>query len=198
MINKILYPSDWYDWLLIYVLIGLLGLLVLGVNAFRTRPSSFEKSIMSSLGKKRAFKDVIQDWFVYAVAAVFVVIGWPGFLVWLGLEKKRKLRNDAWYALPDFNAAPEFLIKQVEITDVEAGNIIYDPIGETPSTPFGHLNKAWELFKSKKPEGSELQLFLIPKGSKIGKYKTEADSEIKGYAWVLKGNIAEEFVYEEG
>ena len=153
---------------------------------------------MSSLGKKRAFKDVIQDWFVYAVAAVFVVIGWPGFLVWLGLEKKRKLRNDAWYALPDFNAAPEFLIKQVEITDVEAGNIIYDPIGETPSTPFGHLNKAWELFKSKKPEGSELHTFLIPKGSKTGKYKTKIDSEIKGYAWVLKGQIAEEFVAVEG
>lgn len=198
MIDKILHTSDWHDWLLVYVLIGLLGLVVLGINALRTKPSSFEKTIMSSLGKKRTLKDVIQDWFVYAVAAVCVVIGWPGFLIWLALEKKREAKNNAWYALPDFTAAPEFLIKKMEIEAAESENIIYDPIGETPSTPFGHLNKAWEIFKSKKPEGSELQLFRIPKGSKIGKYKTEADAEIKGYAWVAKGKVAEEFIAEEG
>ena len=153
---------------------------------------------MSSLGKKRVLKDVIQDWLIYAVAAICVVIGWPGFLIWLAFEKKREAKNEAWYNLPDFSAAPEFLIRKTEISETESQSIVYDPIGETPSTPFGHLNKAWEIFKSKKPEGSELQFFLIPKGSKIGKYRTEADSDIKGYAWVLKGSIAEEFIYEEG
>ena len=198
MINRILHPSDWHDWSLIYIVTGLCGLALLGIKALRSTPSPFEKSITSTLGKKRVIKDVIEDWFIYAVAAACVVICWPGFIVWLALEKRREARNDAWYALPDFNAAPEFLIKQVEIAAVESENIIYDPIGETPSTPFGHLNKAWEIFKSKKPEGSKLQLFLIPKGSKIGKYKAEADADIKGYTWVLKGKITEEFVAEEG
>ena len=153
---------------------------------------------MSSLGRKRTLKDVIQDWFVYAVAAVCVVIGWPGFLVWLALEKKREAKNNDWYALPDFTAAPEFFIKEVKVSEVELENVIYDPLGQTAKTPFGHLNKAWEIFKSKKPMGSELQLFQIPKGSKIGKFKTEAESEIKGYAWVLNEKVAEEFISEEG
>ena len=198
MTYNLVHPTSWIHWLLIYCCIGVIGLLILGLKALNEAPSSFAKTITATLGHKKTSKEILQDWFVYAVAATCVVIGWPGFLVWLALEKRREAKNDAWYALPDFNAASEFLIKQVEIAAVESENVIYDPIGGTPSAPFGHLNRAWEIFKSKKPEGSELQLFLIPKGSKIGKYKTTADSEIKGYAWVLKGNIAEEFVYEEG
>ena len=198
MIDNLIHPTTWVHWLILYLCVGGLGLVVLGLRALRTPPSSFAKTISAALGHKKTVLEVAQDWFVYLIAASCVIIGWPGFLIWLAFEKKREAKNEAWYNLPDFSAAPEFLIKQAEITEVESENIIFDPIGETPSTPFGHLNKAWEIFKSKKPEGSELQLFQIPKGSKIGKYKTEADSDIKGYAWVLKGKIAEEFVADEG
>ncbi len=198
MIYNLLHPINWTDWLAIYCCIGLIGLILLALKALCDTPSSFAKTITATLGYKKTFIEVLQDWFVYAVAAICVVIGWPGFLVWLVLEKKREARNDAWYALPDFTAAPEFLVKQMEITEVESENFIYDPIGETPSVPFGHLNRAWEIFKSKKSEGSELQFFQISKGSRIGKYKTEAESEIKGYAWILNGKVVAEFVAEEG
>ena len=197
MIDNLIHPTSWVHWLILYLCVGGLGLVILGLRALQIPPSSFAKTISAALGHKKTVIEVAQDWFVYLIAASCVVIGWPGFLIWLVFEKEREAKNEAWYNLPDFSAAPEFLIKKAEISEAESQSIVYDPIGETPNTPFGHLNKAWEIFKNKKPEGSELQLFLIPKGSKTGKYKTEADSEIKGYAWVLRGIIAEEFVYEE-
>ena len=198
MIYNLVHPTSWIHWLIIYCCIGLIGLVILGLKALCDTPPSFAKTITATLGHKKTFIEVLQDWFVFAVAAICVMIGWPGFLVWLVFEKKREARNDAWYALPDFTASPEFLVKEMEITKVESENFIYDPIGETPRIPFGHLNKAWEIFKSNKPENSELQFFQIPKGSKVGKYKTEAESEIKGYAWVLNRKISAEFVTEEG
>ena len=198
MIYNLVHPTSWIHWLIIYCCIGLIGLVILGLKALCDTPPSFAKTITSTLGHKKTFIEVLQDWFVFAVAAICVMIGWPGFLVWLVFEKKREARNDAWYALPDFTASPEFLVKEMEITKVESENFIYDPIGETPRIPFGHLNIAWEIFKSNKPENSELQFFQIPKGSKVGKYKTEAESEIKGYAWVLNRKISAEFVTEEG
>jgi hypothetical protein len=192
----LLHPKTWLDWLYIYLSIGAIALIILLIQALRSMPSSFARNLMRALGHKKSIKEIAQDWMVYIFASIAVLIGWPGFLIWLVIDKKSKAKDLEWQKLPNFTCSLEFLLRQVSIEKAESENYIEDPLGYTPNVPFGHLNKAWQIFIENLESDDEIWFFEIPKGSKVGKYQIKTESEIRGYAILRQNQIIDELLIE--
>ena len=193
MLNNLLHPKTWHDWLQIYFSIGAFALCILVIQALRSMRSDFARNLMRALGHQKTFKELAQDWMIYLFAAIVVLIGWPGFLIWVFLEEKQKAKNLEWQKRSVFSAAPEYLVKKVTIDIAESESYIDDPLGYTPNLPFGHLNQAWLMFKSGMQENDELWFFNIPQGAQHGKYQLQAASEIQGYALIQNMEVVDEF-----
>ena len=158
--------------------------------------SSFSKNVIKALGHQKSIKEIAQDWMVYILAVTFVFIGWPGFIIWLIIDRQEKAKDLEWQKLQNFYCTKEFLIKTVLVETAESENFIDDPMGYTPKITFGHLNKAWQMFIEKIQSEDEIWYFEIPQGSQIGKYKIEATNQINGYAILKDKEIVDEFFTE--
>ena len=60
---------------------------------------------------------------------------------------------------PEFQVEKSDLIDRFDLNEVEKKSIIEDPLKAVPSSPFGHLNHKWELFKSHLINGDEVWSF---------------------------------------
>ena len=190
-------PSSWSDWLLVYLVPGLcMGVFFIS-KMFLDRPSEFGRNITKLLGKELTLKERLQEIALFSLGFFCVVIGWPGFLIWYFKDKRDEVKRQEWQALPNFECAPQYLVKQVNPIDAEIASYVIDPIEKVPPLPFGHLNKGWVNFLTNlTDEADEMWSFYIPQGSKTGKYQFECSSEISGYAGVRKGEIFAEFITE--
>jgi hypothetical protein len=148
-----------------------------------------------SLGK--TLKDHLQDILVYSIAMVVICVGWPGFLVWAALKKRKDRMRELEEDEPTFICKPEFLVRTVSPLEAEQENQVHDPLGLVPKVPFGHLNRAWGKFLSEFgfEDGNELWYFEVPKGESSGEYDM-FDGPISGYAKVVNGKVMGEFVIE--
>lgn len=190
-------PSSWIDYLLIYIVPGACMAAYFLVNAWRERPSEFARGLMKVMGKETNFVDQIKESLVYCFALACVLLGWPGFLIWIPFSIAQDKRNKAWQAFPDFDCAPEYLIAQVNPVDAEIASYVIDPLGTVPPLPFGHLNQGWvDFLADMTDDRDEMWSFFIPKGGKTGKYQFETTSETRGYARVRDGKILAEFITE--
>ena len=141
--------------------------------------------------------DRLKEFGVYCIAISCVLLGWPGFLIWLPFGIAQDKRNKAWQALPDFDCAPEYLVAEVNPIDAELASYVIDPLGTVPPVPFGHLNQGWVNFLADMTDDrDEMWSFYIPKGGKVGKDQFETTSETRGYAKVRDGKILAEFITE--
>lgn len=190
-------PDSWLDYLLVYLIPGLcMGIFFIS-KMFLNRPSEFGRNITKLLGKELSLKEQLQEIGLFILGFVCVVVGWPGFLIWYFKDKRDEVNRQEWQALPDFECAPQYLVKQVNPIDAEIASYVIDPLGKVPSLPFGHLNKGWVNFLADMTDDAdEMWSFYIPQGSKTGKYQFECSSDIRGYARVSKGKILGEFIIE--
>ena len=140
---------------------------------------------------------------VFAISFVTFVLFWPIFGVFfikdLILKKQETLLEEKKAEESRFLCLPQYLVKKVSIADVEAdsNNFYKDPLGITPSIPFGYLNAAWLEFSSSLKVGEDLWEFFIPEGSEINyQYRTIATQSIRGYARVQGQKIVGEFVLD--
>ena len=192
-------PVSWTDYLLIYIAPGILMSVYLLIKTWRERSSDFAKGLMKAMGKEETWIDKLKDAFVFNLGLVCVVFGWPGFVVWLIKDKIDDAARQKRYDEPDFSCLQDHLISKVNPTDAEITSYIIDPCSTVPSLPFGHLNKGWVNFLSDMTDDrDEMWSFCIPKGSKYGKYRRTATSEIKGYARVRNDKVLAEFITEAG
>lgn len=190
-------PSSWIDWLLIYILPGVLMAAYFLMNAWKERPTEFVKGMMKVMGKETSLADQAKEILIYCFAISCVLLGWPGFVIYYFKHKKDEAANKAWQALPDFDCSPEYLVAQVNPVDAEVASYVMDPFGAAPPLPFGHLNQGWVNFLADMTDDrDEMWSFYIPKGGKIGKYQLETTSETRGYAKVRDGKIFSEFITE--
>lgn len=190
-------PSAWIDYLILYMIPGASMVTYLLIKTFLEKPSDFAKSLMRVMGKEETWLDKIKEGFAFSLGLVCVLVGWPGFLVWLVKDKIHEAARQKRYNEPDFNCLPEHLIAKVNPIEAEINNYVVDPLGTVPPKPFGHLNKAWANFLAcMTNDRDEMWSFFIPKGSKHGKYHIAATSDIKGYAWVRNGKVLGEFITE--
>ena len=191
------HPDTLLDYLLLYIAPGAVMVAFLLTKTALEKPSDFAKSVMRVMGKEEAWIDKLKEALSFSLGMLCVLIGWPGFLVWLIKDKIDDATRQKRYDEPDFNCLPEYLISKVNPVDAEIASYVIDPLGTVPPLPFGHLNKGWVNFLSDMTDDrDEMWSFFIPKGSKHGKYRIAATSDIKGYAKVCNGKVLAEFITE--
>ncbi len=188
---------DWIFWLYAYLGIGAVTALFFLLLSYKERPSKFVRDMRSALGYGKSLKEYLQDVLVYSIATIVILIGWPGFLIWTVIHKRREMIESQKEDEPQFLCKHQYLIRKVDLIEAENENMVHDPLGLTPKVPFGHLNSAWAKFLVDFgfEDENELWYFEIPKGSKIGTYLS-ADGPISGYAKVINQKIVGELVIE--
>lgn len=190
-------PEAWIDYLLIYLAPGVAMAAYLFLKTQLDKPSDFAKSILQITRKEETRLDQLKEAIVFSIGVTCVIVGWPGCVVWTINNKRneaiRQKRDDE----PDLNCLPEYLVIVVNPLDAEKASYIIDLLGNTPPLPFGHLNKAWGNFLADMlDQRDEMWSFYIPKGSKCGKHRFAATTDIRGYARVRNGKVLGEFITE--
>ena len=105
------------------------------------------------------------------LAAVTVVIAWPIAIYWKAKEMAATRRSPPAEEPPrkEFAVTREHLRKQRSLAEIEAAEIVLDPMGAAPRLPFGHLNPAWETFKQSIGEDDQLWSFSVPWAAEWGR-----------------------------
>jgi hypothetical protein len=84
-------------------------------------------------------------------------MGWPvlaSMLLGDALAALRRKRNN-----PEFAVRRKDLRESYSISEVEAREIVRDPLGAAPEIPFGHLNSNWQQFRFSLPGDVTLARF---------------------------------------
>jgi hypothetical protein len=192
-----LFGLSGYELLAIYTLPGVSYALFHLAKEYLNRPSEFARDMLAAIGKKRSVADHLISGFAYTIALLCIAFGWPLFGIWAIFQSRKEAALEIERNKPDFNCLPEHLICKVDPHDAEIASYVIDPLGTVPPLPFGHLNQGWVNFLAEmlEPE-DEMWSFYIPKGSKHGKHRFVASSDIRGYAKVRNGEILGEFITE--
>ena len=199
MMDSILvWRSDaWVDYFLLYLAPGAAMASYLLIKTALEKPSDFAKNVMKLMGKEETWLDQLKEAAVFSFGIACVIVGWPGFVIWSIKKKQDEAMRQKREDEPDFTCLAEHLIAVVNPVDAEIASYIIDPLGGAPSLPFGHLNQGWvNLLAEMTDERDEMWSFYIPKGSKCGKRRFAATSDIRGYARVRNGKVLGEFITE--
>ena len=192
-----LFGLSWYQLLAIYTLPGVSYAAFHLAREYFNRPSESARGMLAAIGKKKSIVDHLLNVLVYAIATFCIAFGWPLFGIWAIFQSRKEAALELERNKPDFDCLPEYLITQVDPVDAEVASYVIDPLGSAPSLPFGHLNKGWGNFlEDMTDDGDEMWSFYIPKGSKCGKHRFAATSDIRGYARVRNSEILGEFITE--
>jgi hypothetical protein len=153
---------SWLDYFLAYCAVGIVILLVMPpINRYLKKrkgedsePSSWRPFLES---KPTTLGDKFIEWFLGPFIAIsLVIVGWP-FLIYFAI--KEHLYPTQPYVEKVFQVDNEHLGKPVEVSEVEAREKVFDPLGAVPNLPFGHLNAAWREFKDQMGDGDCLWTF---------------------------------------
>jgi hypothetical protein len=96
------------------------------------------------------------------LAAVMVVVVWPIAIYWKAKEMIDIRQPEIEKPPRKFAVAKEHLQKQWTLAEIEAAEVVLDPLGAAPRTPFGHLNPAWQTFRQSILEDDQLWSFSAP------------------------------------
>jgi hypothetical protein len=196
--------AEHFNLIMIYLVIGV----VISVQPLYSNVSEYyeraNNGFIRGIYGEIPLKEKLLMPLVFAISFVAFVLFWPIFSVFfikdLILKKQETLLEEKKAEESRFLCLPQYLVKQVSIADVEAdsNNFYKDPLGITPSIPFGYLNAAWLEFSSSLKDGEVLWEFLIPEGSEINyQYRSIANQSIRGYAKVQGQKIVGEFVLDD-
>lgn len=96
------------------------------------------------------------------LAAVAVVVVWPAALYMKGKEIFGKKSASAPDDEPEFAVERSHLKERLIDLQIEAREMVTDPLGAVPDLPFGHLNAAWKTFFEGVGADDELWSFTAP------------------------------------
>ncbi len=125
------------------------------------------------------------------LAAFVVVVAWPLLIFWKAEEliKADKAKEDGDSPTEELSVSREHLLRQLTVEEIEAAEVVEDPLKAAPRVPFGHLNPVWEAFKASITEGDELWQFVAPRRGAPG-----YDQMCEGYVVLRNGHIGPHFV----
>jgi hypothetical protein len=155
-----------HPYLLLYLGVGMLTLLIAGgshlwQHRHELRDPNSLVSLIEDLHPERK-----KLWYrirARVLAPVLTVIGmllfWP--VVWW--MKCAELLNDRRVARlreeEVFSVQPQHLLERLTVDQIEARELVQDPLSAVPQLPFGHLNAVWSQVKSAMQPGDELWSF---------------------------------------
>ena len=102
-------------------------------------------------------------------AAIMILVVWPIAIYWKAKEMidARQVKEEE--PPKEFAVTQDHLLKRWSVAEIEAAEIVSDPLGAAPRLPFGHLNPAWETFKQSIQDGDQLWSFSAPWTSDWGR-----------------------------
>jgi hypothetical protein len=204
-------PLTWQHWLTAYCVVGyLIVMLILFVGlVFRLLRRLFAKSsdrdlaelLKAAQAMSNKHTSVIKDIAIWNVMA----IAWPivcGLAIKSSLDSLRSKINglsdsSSHWCLdepePQFECGMDDLIERVDHFTVANQNLIQDPLGRTPSKPFGHLNPKWVRFIEGFNVADAMWSFHI-KPNAVGQLPLRKMR--KGFAIVRDGKVVDEMFVE--
>lgn len=123
------------------------------------------------------------------LAAVAVVVVWPAALYMKGKEIFGKKSESALDEEHEFAVELTHLQERLTVLQIEAREVVADPLGAVPDLPFGHLNAAWKTFVEEVGADDELWSFTAPWQTKWGRKEIRT-----GYVVVRGGVPASHFL----
>jgi hypothetical protein len=82
-----------------------------------------------------------------------------------------------------FKVKPQHLLKRLTVDEIEASELVQDPLNAMPKVPFGHLNAVWSQVKEAMQPGDELWSFMATWPGEFGSPELR-----KGYVLWRSGN----------
>ena len=89
----------------------------------------------------------------------------------------------------EFAVEPRHLEERLTLEEIEAREMVDDPLGAVPNVPFGHLNAAWRTFLESRADADELWSFTAPWQTWLLQPEQRA-----GYALVRNGTPVAHFL----
>ena len=137
----------------------------------------------------------------YAVVVVVLSVSslvWPIFLVDRLVREIAKMRqppkaeifSETRQRYPELPPAFKQLGPVISIEEIEAKEMIPDPLNAIPRLAFGHLHPMWDGFKARHPKASGFQPFEIEE--EVGSRKRR----LAGYALTKRRRVVDHFVCE--
>jgi hypothetical protein len=184
------------NYLIIYLLIGVISALAAYIRNNKSKNSSFAEEIRSLLQKPKNWQDLLADYIGTFLAIFLATALWPAFLIWLGYQAIENKRQVASNDEPTFHSSPEYLLQQFTPLAAEQSVHITQPPDYKIIGVFGHLEPGWINFLSQIESDDEIWSFCIPKDSPTKYYGKTAEGNIRGFAQLRKKKIVNEFIYE--
>lgn len=138
--------------------------------------------------KKLSYR-ILNNWVVPVLAAVAVVVAWPAALYMKGKEIFGKKSESALDEEREFAVERSHLRELLTVAQIEAREVVTDPLGAVPDLPFGHLHAAWKTFVESVGEDYELWSFTAPWQTTWGRKELRT-----GYVVVRGGIPASHFL----
>ena len=183
-------------YVLIYIGIGSVITLPMAFEGFIEEYKMSSNSMIKAIRGKRSIKDRLLTPCVYFFSFIIFIAFWPIVLVFTIRDKLKKNKVKEIQERSHFYSGKEYLVQKLDPIDAEKNHQVYDPLGLTPNTPFGHLYITWGDFLAEFDMNDALWYFEIPRGSKTDFYNSVAKCDVKGYARVNSGKILGEFIFE--
>jgi len=182
-------------YLVTYLAIGVVVLLLalLQDHMQKSFASDFKKAIMESLHPERKHwrYRLLHGMIVPTLSGLLVIVIWP-FAIYVFINTLRnriKDEADEFLVKPEFAVEKTHLVKQTSLQEIEANELIFDPLGAVPSVPFGHLNASWQQFIANMESGDTLWTFSALWKAEWGRPETR-----QGYAIVRDATIPHHYV----
>ena len=160
--------------------------LVIGLVLAVPMVAILAKEIWVNLSEKAKRPAPAQAFRSYVLVVLVTTILWPLFVPFILYEKWTSRRDEKQRKSEERIFAPgkEDLVSSFTVEEIEAHEIVNDPLGGAPRLPFGHLHGAWEKFLMELPAGAQLWSYAV-----VWENRWRTQEQREGYVAVVDYGI---------
>jgi hypothetical protein len=111
--------------------------------------------------KKFSYR-ILNNFVAPVLAAAALVVVWPIAIYMKVKEGFSKKSDSILEEEREFAVKRAYLKERMTVQQIEAREVIDDPLGAVPNLPFGHLNAVWKTFIDAVAADDELWSFTAP------------------------------------
>ena len=139
-------------YLYLYLGIGLLVGIGFSINGARAYAKAPPRTEMAAQALDPDWQPSKRRWLPLILISSLI---WPVLLLLPLLERP----FEAAAPIPEFAVTGDHLLESLTVAEIEARELVSDPLGAVPDLPFGHLNTAWCEFLAQCEEELEFRRF---------------------------------------
>lgn len=172
----------------LYCYLGVGALVLAIVFGYHWLTKKNEPELLSTIlddlypSRKKLLYRILYNFAIPVITAVAVLIVWPVGIYMSIKERFSKKSNLDFEEKREFDVQSTHLQERLTITQIEAREVVKDPLRAVPNLPFGHLNAVWNIFIESVGADDELWSFTAPGQNSWGR-----DELRTGYVVVRHG-----------